>query len=404
MTRTEILPHDVSPKITPFQGQSPRRGCCGIIPDNSFHFKKKGFKNLTCTLTLALVAALSLSCVYPVYDGDDFALEERHSVWQYLSVFSIYQDRVPPAPGNLTPYDMFDMISDSLGRGRYTEYLDDRPGGGGMFSPATVFEDPEAFTESTVYIRIPEFSDTALSFWMSNVNFLAGFPNIVIDLRGNGGGLLSVADAMVSEFVTLGTQFINTRHRRYDADRLTGVTVEDGGRRAIMPNPRLLGKNITVIVDGGSASASEIMAAALVDFAEANLVGLQTFGKGIGQGIFYRPERKTLSVTLMEIFGMTDRTGRSHTIGIEPDPVNEEFMNEAVKAGELLSVDPLIYYAVKLLEPDMTLENGDDEEFAESLRRMRQVTETTRLGLAKQAESGRPVIGAFLIFDYDPFE
>jgi hypothetical protein len=357
-----------------------------MIRYDFFHFKKIVLKKLFIALAVAVLSIFifSLSCVYPVYDGDGRALEEQHSVWQYLSVFSIYQDRVPPEPGNLTPYDMFAIINDSLGNGRYTEYIDDRSSGGSMFNPHTVFHDPEKLTESTVYIRIPEFSEEALSFWREHVNFLAGFPNIVIDLRRNGGGLLRVSDEMISEFITRGTNFIGVRQRDYDTENLIGVTVDDK-RSGISLNPRLLDKNISILMDGGSASASEIMAAALKDcVAEVNLVGTRTFGKGIGQAIFSRSGRKTLSVTFMEIFGLSDRTGYYHRIGIEPDPVNEEYMEEA---AELLPADRYLYYAVKLLESDIPPESVD---------RMQEIAEANGFRKAKQEESEWGVIGAFV--------
>jgi hypothetical protein len=353
-------------------------------------------KSPKTTIALAIVTlSMALSCFYPVSEDSVF-LEEQHSVWQCLSVFSIYQDRVPPAPGNLTPYDMFALINDSLGGARYTEYVDDRPGGG--VYPPPVLDLPVKITESTVYIRIPDFSDTSLIFWNRHLSLLENYPNIIIDLRRNGGGLLNACQEMVSDFIEYETDFIRLRHRDYNDREFAGMTVTNY-MHSTKRNPWLLNKNISILIDGGSASASEIMAAALKDFAGANLVGTRTYGKGIGQVIYSRPERKTLSITSMEISGLTPRTGYYHKIGIEPDPIIEDYMNEA---EEKLPKDPYLYYAVKLLEPEFTLEGQEPSK--QSLQRMRQVAETTQQELAKQKESEHRVTGAFVVIEGDPLK
>jgi hypothetical protein len=275
---------------------------------------------ITAVIALILSTLICCGCVYPTYDGDVGKLEEQQSVWQYLKVYSIFHNRLPKTPGSMTPYDMFRAINDSLGGGRYTEYIDDRPGGGVMFDPNTEFEDPIELAPSTVYIGIPEFSDTALWVFKRGLRTLSRYSNIIIDVRYNGGGLLSVTDEILGEMLPKNTPYIKNRYRMYNSDKYRGEDAEDISRTSM--NPTLRNKKIAVLMNRGSASASEILAAGLKDAADAYLVGSKSYGKGIGQVIITRGGgRKRLSITFLEISGLSERTGRYHKTGLEPDPV-----------------------------------------------------------------------------------
>ncbi|MDR0331706.1 MAG: S41 family peptidase [Chitinispirillales bacterium] len=289
------------------------------------------------------LAAVFVACVYPVYDEKTAAIvDEQQSVWQYLKIFSIY-DRLPAKCGAMTPYDMFRAINDSLGSGRYTEYIDDRPGGGFFFDPEIVFDDTLELTPSTAYIRIPEFSNPAKDFFSLSQRFMSRYQNIIIDLRFNGGGLLSATDYMLGELLPRGTEYIGIRQRSYNDQTFSGETVE-AKLKTGNAYPALLNKNITVLMNGYSASASEIMAAALKDRAGAYLVGETSYGKGIGQVIIGRNRRKTLSITFMEIRGLTERTGDYHRVGIAPDDIPEEAYDEVIEF--LISDNPLSDIAI----------------------------------------------------------
>jgi hypothetical protein len=342
-------------------------------------------------LTAVTVFTIISGCVYPTFDGDVNALEEQQSVWQYLKVYSIFHDRLPQAPGSMTPYDMFIAINDSLGGGRYTEYMDDRPGGGVIFDPNTVFEDPLPLTDSTVYYQIPEFSDTALWLFQRSMRTLSRYPNIIIDVRDNGGGLLSVTNSILSELLPFETPYIKARYREYNRSKYIGETLEDVSSTS-KKRPELLNKKIAVLMNGYSASASEILAAGLKDGADAYLVGSKSYGKGIGQVIITREGRKRISITFLEISGISERTGQYHRKGIAPDEVptdvksyvDEHIPNarqqEIIQAQieEIQAEYPNIpasyirqilvnefremYYALKMLEPDIMFTEDDDDD------------------------------------------
>ena len=309
----------------------------------------------------AFVVPLFLYCIYPVYDGDEKALEEQQSVWQYLNVFSIYQDRLPEDCGDYTPSQLFNIISDTLKGGRYTGYMrKERDGAVADIAASQANSDRLLkITDSTAYIRISEFSEITLAHFNDWRRELERFPNIVIDLRDNGGGLLHVTDSIVGEFIPHNTGFIQTRYREYDQRKHHGVTVDWTERRSAKSSPRLVGKNLSVIINTGSASASEILASALKDRAAANLIGLQdtrSYGKGIGQVTIPRSGRDMLIITFMQIRGVTDRTGDYHRKGIAPDEIPDMLRDEAQDSC-LVEIDATrrviaqtLYCAVKTLE------------------------------------------------------
>jgi hypothetical protein len=290
--------------------------------------KIKEKRLLTVTLAIAVIAVSG--CLYPTCDEDEAPdIEERQSVWQNLKVYSIYHERLPASPESMTPYDMFNAIHDTLKGTRYTEYLEDHFSGGTMFDPGTVFLEPIELTPSTAYFHLPEFSDTALWVFQLRRAELSRYQNIIIDVRDNGGGLLDVTDSIMGEFLPKGTGYIKTRYRRHDGGTLTGKTV-DTVKTASNPAPALSGKKIAVLINEWSASASEILAAGLKDAANAFLIGDNgSYGKGIGQVIIPRGSGlKKLSITFMEISGLTSRTGQYHRIGLQPDMLPPDVKTE----------------------------------------------------------------------------
>ena len=134
---------------------------------------------------------------------------------------------------------------------------------------------------------------------------------VVLDLRGNGGGLLDEAVAVGSEFVERGP-IVTTkgRNRAREVFRASG-----GALPARYP--------VVVLVDGNSASASEIVAAAIQDTGRGKVVGERTFGKGVFQEITELPNRGALDITVGEYFTPAGRNlgggGVKRGAGVAPD-------------------------------------------------------------------------------------
>ncbi len=125
------------------------------------------------------------------------------------------------------------------------------------------------------YIRLSGFSDHAAQEFDRVVaaDVANGQTRLILDLRGNPGGFITAAREIASQFLADGTIFWQE-----DASGTLTETVAQPGGAATDPSIRLV-----VLVDGGSASASEIVAGALHDRGRATLVGSKTFGKGTVQ-------------------------------------------------------------------------------------------------------------------------
>jgi carboxyl-terminal processing protease len=126
---------------------------------------------------------------------------------------------------------------------------------------------------SVGYIRLTGFSDHAAGDFGAAVaaDVAAGQKKLVVDLRGNPGGYVTDAQKVISQFVPAGT----TIFWQEDAGGTQVPTVALGGGAATDPAIR-----VVVLIDGGSASASEIVAGALQDLGRAKLVGSTSYGKG----------------------------------------------------------------------------------------------------------------------------
>jgi carboxyl-terminal processing protease len=155
-------------------------------------------------------------------------------------------------------------------------------------------------------VELISFSSGAHGFLRRQVNKLLdqGAEGIVLDLRGNGGGLLSEAVLVASVFIEDG-EIVSVR------GRARPERVEDAEGEAIDEDVP-----VAVLVDGGSASASEIVTGALRDRDRATVVGTRTFGKGLVQEVEQLSNGGVLDLTVANYYlpdGETIGTG-----GIKP--------------------------------------------------------------------------------------
>ena len=148
---------------------------------------------------------------------------------------------------------------------------------------------------NTGYIRLTSFIDKsgrdvreALEAFKANPQV----KQIVLDLRGNGGGLLEQAVDIVGNFVPKGTEVLRTRGRDSSTEKIYKTT-----HSPIFPDIPL-----AVLIDGGSASASEITAGSLQDLDRAVLIGSRSFGKGLVQSTMQLPYDGLLKVTVAKYY------------------------------------------------------------------------------------------------------
>lgn len=151
------------------------------------------------------------------------------------------------------------------------------------------------------YLRLAHFSARASAEVAAALDTLrgAGARALVLDLRGNPGGTIDEAVAIAGQFLPAGARVTSTKGRAAGVDR-------DYDARA--PRPELAWP-LAVLVDGGSASASEILAGALQDHDRAVLVGDTTFGKGVAQQIY--PLRTSLGAVQLTVSRYLTPSGRS---------------------------------------------------------------------------------------------
>src|SRR5262249_42451869 len=169
--------------------------------------------------------------------------------------------------------------------------------------------------DNIAYIRITTFNeqtDVGLNSAIKNLKQQAGgkLLGVILDLRNDPGGLLDQAVAVSDAFLEKG-EIVSTRGRRS----------EDAQRYNARPGDIAAGLPIAVLINGGSASASEIVAGALQDHHRAILLGTRSFGKGSVQTIIPLPGHGAMRLTTARYYTPSGRSIQAK--GIEPDIVVE---------------------------------------------------------------------------------
>jgi carboxyl-terminal processing protease len=169
--------------------------------------------------------------------------------------------------------------------------------------------------DNIAYIRITTFNeqtDVGLNNAIKNLKQQAGgkLLGVILDLRNDPGGLLDQAVAVSDAFLEKG-EIVSTRGRRS----------EDAQRYNARPGDIAAGLPIAVLINGGSASASEIVAGALQDHHRAVLLGTRSFGKGSVQTIIPLPGHGAMRLTTARYYTPSGRSIQAK--GIDPDIVVE---------------------------------------------------------------------------------
>jgi carboxyl-terminal processing protease len=184
-------------------------------------------------------------------------------------------------------------------------------------------------------IRVNTFSAVAAGQFREGLRefVVSGSDKLIIDLRGNPGGYLEAAVEMASWFLPQGAVVVSEDRGKNGP----GETLRSRGYNIFGP-----GLKMVILVDGGSASASEILAGALREHNKATLVGMKTFGKGSVQELVELDDKTALKVTIARWL-----TPNGHSIsnnGIEPD-IKVDFTEEDAKKRQ----DPQLERAVVFL-------------------------------------------------------
>ena len=182
------------------------------------------------------------------------------------------------------------------------------------------------------YVQITEFDDVTVNQFQEAVAALEkeNIKGLILDLRGNPGGnlysVVDIADMLLDQGIIL-----------YTEDKQGRKEVYNSGNGTIIDVP------MVVLVDGNSASASEVLSGALKDHGKATLVGTTTFGKGIVQTIRTLKDGSAIKLTISAYY--TPAGTNIHGTGIEPDVVvefdgesyrSDGYDNQLEKAKEVL--------------------------------------------------------------------
>ena len=175
------------------------------------------------------------------------------------------------------------------------------------------------------YIRLTTFNDNTtknLRKAMAELSASAGkekFAGYILDLRNNPGGLLGEAVKVSDSFLSQG-EIVSTRARKAEDN------IRFNARRGDMSK----GAPVLVLINGGSASASEIVAGALQDHHRALVVGTQSFGKGSVQTVIPLPNDGALRLTTARYFTPSGRSIQA--LGVTPDVIIDQELPEDIKA------------------------------------------------------------------------
>ena len=152
---------------------------------------------------------------------------------------------------------------------------------------------------STGYVSVSRFSETTYDELLSALNDLnkEGMKQLVLDLRGNPGGYLNQAFQIADLFIEGEKKIVYTRGRRSEFD-------EDYYASQLSPFENI---PLVILVNQGSASASEIVAGAVQDWDRGLIVGETTFGKGLVQRQFNLPDNSALRLTISEYYTPSGR-------------------------------------------------------------------------------------------------
>ena len=182
------------------------------------------------------------------------------------------------------------------------------------------------------WVRISQFQDRTVEDFVTKVNALyqenLGIKGMVLDLRNDPGGLLNAAVAISAAFLPDGVDVVSTKGQLGDSNTIYKATQQDYrmsllGKDPLQNlNPAIKKVPLVVLVNEGSASASEIVAGALQDHKRATIMGSQTFGKGSVQSVRALGPETGLKITTARYYTPSGKSIQA--TGIVPDVMVDE--------------------------------------------------------------------------------
>lgn len=180
------------------------------------------------------------------------------------------------------------------------------------------------------YIKVSRFAQTTHDEFVKAMTKLRkeGMQDLILDLNDNGGGYLHIADALADEFLSDGKTIVYTQGIQ------SPKVVNKATRKGDFEKGRLV-----IMVDEGSASASEIVSGAVQDWDRGLIVGRRTFGKGLVQKPFNLPDGSMVRLTTARYYTPVGRCVQKDYEGAGEKYFSD--LNNRYKHGELFSADSI---------------------------------------------------------------
>lgn len=196
-------------------------------------------------------------------------------------------------------------------------------------------------SEKIGYIEVTGFKEnTYIQFMQGLRNLLSmGAEGFIIDLRNNPGGLVQSVYDISEELLPQGV--------------LVSTIDKDGNKEELVLDDTYFDVPIVVLVNGNSASSSEIFAGAVKDTGRGTVIGTQTYGKGLVQGLYTLPDGSAINITVKKYF--TPNGNSIHGTGVTPDIIIE--MPSGYISGVTLEEDDIqLQKAFEVLEEEIISE------------------------------------------------
>jgi carboxyl-terminal processing protease len=185
--------------------------------------------------------------------------------------------------------------------------------------------------KTTGYIRLNRFSASSMEEIRGALEKLkkAGMSNLILDLQGNGGGYLYVANELADEFLGKDKLIVYTQGHRQPRDNALST------ERGTFESGRLV-----IMVDEYSASASEIVSGAVQDWDRGVILGRRTFGKGLVQKPIPLPDGSMIRLTIARYYTPSGRNIQKPYVGGDEKAYNRDLIDR-YNRGELMSADSI---------------------------------------------------------------
>lgn len=197
--------------------------------------------------------------------------------------------------------------------------------------PITSIDAAYMVADNIGYIRLSRFGVTSGDEFRQAERRLRlqGMKHLIFDLTDNGGGILQTANEITDEFLGDGKVIVYTEGKNQPRYTMNATGDDE-----------LHGGNLVILVNGSSASASEILAGAIQDWDRGVIVGRRTFGKGLVQRQLPLPDGTMIRLTVAKYFTPSGRSiQKPYEVG-NIDAYNQDFLNR-YNQGELFEADSI---------------------------------------------------------------